>query len=111
MRVNQQKLFALLAWAIAITLMTTQIPMANAEDLNHDALCNQLSTAAEYVMEQRQKGAAMREMMSVLPDNDMYREMVNLAYDEPLYTTDEYIQRAITEFGNDTYQFCQEDLR
>jgi len=67
--------------------------------------CNQVSAFAEEVMTARQSGVPMSRVIEILNDNSLNSIAID-AYKKPRYQTDEYKQRAITEFGNKAVIEC-----
>jgi len=68
--------------------------------------CANVAQLAETVMQQRQRGASMRELMSRVPDNDVARRIIMAAYEEPRYNTREYQQNEIRDFENKYFLEC-----
>jgi len=70
--------------------------------------CDELSGLAETVMTVRQNGLQIRKAMAVMDKNQMTIKMVTLAYERPMFSTESYKQKSITEYGNLWYLACLE---
>lgn len=80
------------------------------------AFCKDFERAAEKIMTARQDGMAMSEMMEAASEmeeaySDIAKTMVVEAYSKPLYRTEDFKRRAISEFANDSYLVCIKELR
>ncbi len=75
-------------------------------------ICPLIEGLAEVIMEGRQLGASMSQMMAIWGADDMAgvadigREMVLAAYDQPQWATDQSRERATVEFKNDIALVC-----
>lgn len=92
--------------AIAISLMFTSV--SYAEDVNE--VCGILHETATMVMKMRQEGAPMPQMMQ-LSDSDLARAIVQEAYEEPQYHSDEVKARSIQNFANKIAASCYKALQ
>ena len=91
----------MLAIAVAFPLATT------AEDVSDDELCGRVSRAAEFVMEMRQEGRSLSDIMTgFASDNPLLREMVLEAWATDPYVTEQGKQRAIARFRDDWTLHC-----
>ncbi len=95
----------------------------NADDDTYD-ICSEYSAAAELIMEARQDGHTLRDVMSTImielkksSSGDKVEEAIAeklvkttviKAYEEPLVNSREERKKVITEFGNFTYSNCIE---
>lgn len=70
--------------------------------------CAQFSKDAEILMEKRQNGRSMREMMEGA-GNEVTERMVEKAYGEPQWPQG-HRQDTIRDFGDDAYQYCWERI-
>ena len=77
----------------------------NAEKSTHE-ICSDASEGAEKIMKLRQQGYSMRKLMEEFQDNDFGKAIVQDAYDQPRYNTDEYQQKIIKKFSNEIYSLC-----
>ena len=75
--------------------------------------CKVLEMFAGRVMERRQNGALMSDLIRIIDNGDyeeindrMMKKIIVSAYDKPLYSTDDYKQKAILQFKNDIYMKC-----
>jgi hypothetical protein len=87
---------------LTITALLSFSSVAN-EDLKQ---CRGMSTVAGQIMEFRQQNADMASLYELLEGNQSSIIMVSMAYKEPLYSTDEYKSRSITEFKNEVFMIC-----
>ena len=87
----------ILAAAAALTLTT-----ANAQD------CKGLGDIAEKLMELRQAGGALSDIMSNPELSSLTKRMAVDAYKTPRYSTDEFRKRAITDFRSEWEVACYE---
>lgn len=68
--------------------------------------CDAVSHMAKTVMQQRQQGMSISEMMKHDQGQDWIRKVMMDAYDEPRYSTSEYQQETIVEFSNKYHLLC-----
>lgn len=93
---------------IAIVLMSCK--PAHASDFNK--FCIGQSELAEKVMSGRQNGVPMHKMLGTLDNitdenfKGIMEYMIELAYDVPRYSTEQYKNHAKVEFGNKFYKLC-----
>lgn len=78
---------------------------ANAEP----ASCESVGLLAKTVMEARQSGVAMQDVMQGA--NELTRQLLIAAYEQPPYVSAGAKQRAITNFQNDVYLECVKQQR
>jgi len=73
-------------------------------------VCKDVSHMARDIMEVRQKGAPMSEMMELTAAGDLLdginKILVVRAYDVPQFQTEPSRLRAVQEFENDSYLRC-----
>lgn len=93
------------ATMVAIALWVTPVLSQETEDP-----CPTWGQLAATIMELRQGGVSMAELMNVT-DNDVARQLVIAAYDIPQYSTSRYKERAITEFANDVMLVCYKEFQ
>lgn len=84
---------------LVITLMGT--PVVSQEDP-----CVVLSDLAEQIMENRQGGVPLSDMMRISGDNEMIRTMVLEAYNQPRFNTSSYQLEAIQDFSDSIALIC-----
>lgn len=92
---------------IKTKLLAVSIIIASSNafaETDHD-ICSAISTFSKTIMSYRHKGLSMADAYANV-DTQMYRDMVLAAYSEPLYTSQEYIDRSVNEFGNKNYMYC-----
>lgn len=71
-------------------------------------VCPVAQELARKTMEARQAGVSMSDMLANKP-TELLRRLTIAAYETPRYQSPEFIQRAIDDFGNDTYLACIKD--
>lgn len=77
--------------------------------------CTGMGEIAQLVMETRQIGAPLHAVANDLggrldgAELDLALALTEAAYNEPLYSSDEYKQRAAFEFASDVFRLCRED--
>lgn len=81
------------------------------EQLRQSALdvCASFGKLARTIMEARQFGAPMREVMATIIEGEESRvteQIIIRAYDVPRYTTTQYQEREIVDFENLVYADC-----
>ena len=86
---------------LALTLLAT--PLA-AETEEHP--CETLGGLAALIMEARQLGAPLSEMMRIAADNELLKALTITAYQSPRFSTDSYRQEAIKDFRNEIEVMC-----
>jgi hypothetical protein len=87
--------------AILLMLVAT----AQAEDTDR-ASCEDFENLAKKIMTGRLAGVAMSDMMRVSKKDKLMDMLIMEAYESPMYTTESYKTRAISEFSNKTYMRC-----
>lgn len=68
------------------------------------ASCESVGLLAKTVMEARQSGVAMQDVMQGA--NELTKQLLIAAYEQPPYVSAAGKQRAITNFQNDVYLEC-----
>lgn len=76
--------------------------------------CTGMGEIAQIIMETRQIGAPLHVVANDLggrldgAELDLALALTEAAYNEPLYSSDEYKQRAAFEFASDVFRLCRE---
>jgi hypothetical protein len=86
---------------LALTLLAT--PLA-AETEGHP--CEMLGGLAAQIMEARQVGVPLSDMMRISADSELIQALTISAYQSPRFSTDAYRQEAITDFRNEVEVMC-----
>ena len=94
-----------LVLALAAILVVSCARQDAAPGESKEEVCPLAQTVARKIMEARQAGASMSDMLANKP-SDLVRKLTISAYETPRYQSPEFIQRAIDDFGNDTYLAC-----
>ncbi len=68
------------------------------------ASCESVGSLAKAAMEARQGGVALQDLMPSA--NDLTKQLLIMAYEEPAYASERGRQAAITDFQNDVYLDC-----
>lgn len=69
-------------------------------------VCESYHGLAEAIMQVRQNGGSMPQMMQITADNEVGKLLVREAFDQPRYSTEEVQRRTIENFANDVYAEC-----
>lgn len=88
-------------------LITAASFTANAEM----ASCDNIAGLARKVMEGRQRGVSIRDMMNVSKNNRLLKLMVIDAYKTSAFSTPKYRTKAANEFEGKWYLICEEKLK
>ena len=103
----------LIAAMIAITLYSP----AKAETMSETQLCTIASELAKTVMLKRQEGVLMSAMLVALdkveqnPFSDLSKKLVIAAYEKPRYSTEDFKNRAIIDFANESMSICMATVK
>lgn len=101
---------------VAASLCIFMVPKVASQPVSKEALdsCRSYSNVAAAIMEERQEGTPMPDLMDALSSieeqPELAQTMVRLAYEEPMYRAPEHKQRAISKFRDDTYKRCFDSL-
>jgi hypothetical protein len=57
-------------------------------------------------MEYRQKGASVGNLMKIAKESELLRAIILAAYQVPRFSTEEYQQQAVADFGNEVMFVC-----
>ena len=81
-----------------------------AEDSLQEERCLAIEMLATIIMGNRQAGISMADQYKVVIVNGgtdkLTKNMIKMAYAEPLYGTEKYKKEAEVEFGNKMFQMC-----
>lgn len=99
----------LIALALSLLVLTSH---ASAEPTTQET-CKSIADLAGTIMKARQNGRDMSELMELVgkyfedaEERKPYDRMVVLAYDSPRYSTEEYKNKAVSDFKNSVYLGC-----
>lgn len=87
------------------TILSTFIASPSTGQTTPDR-CQEIGYIAEFIMQQRQNGAAMSAMMSAFGADELQRWMVVAAYERPRMSTPSNQERQIQDFRNDVELIC-----
>ena len=79
---------------------------AVAADESKLVRCTSYAELAQQVMEARQIGVPLGDLIKTSTNADLFTPLFMLAYDEPAYRTEENQNRAISEFYADQFIAC-----
>jgi hypothetical protein len=95
---------------VAVLLCGFGSATALAQSPSPHQLCKDISILAKKIMEVRQLGAPMAEMMETTkagdPFDDINKVLVQEAFEVPHYQTEQSQTRAIGDFENEAYRRC-----
>ena len=69
-------------------------------------LCNALEEMAMSIMEARQTNIPMSKIYEITKDNPITKSLTIAAYDLPRFSTEEYQQNSINDFGSKAFKSC-----
>lgn len=97
--------------ALALCVAACAATPAVAATSEQIELCKSYGEAARATMDARQAGVSFVTMYGIAEEKggsmkNSLKLMVKQAFDEPRYETQEYIQRAIEDFGSEWEQSC-----
>lgn len=90
------------AWAIAAG------PVSATDDWREK--CQAVSNLAATVMERRQEGVSMADLMAAV-DDDIVHDMIVEAYEQPRFGTDSVARTLIEDFRDQWYLDCVKSLK
>lgn len=73
-------------------------------------ICSLRAQIGETIMQLRQAGRPMADLMKGSGGDPSFEALVVVAYDSPRLQTEEGQQRAVTEFHNAAYSNCYKEL-
>lgn len=73
--------------------------------------CPVIGELAESIMEARQSGVSVSDMMAVADGNEFFEGLVLTAFESPRYTTEEYRLREAQDFRNAVEAMCYSAFR
>ena len=74
-------------------------------------VCAEFSKMSGKIMELRQKGALMHDVIDVMGGDKILEHFVELAYSQSRYSTDSVQNIVIEEFSNSAYRWCAKSLK
>lgn len=92
---------------LATIILTVSAATVQAQTMS---FCNKLYDTSEAVMDARQSGVDLRQMMQAAEGNQLHEDIVKLAYKQPKYSTESYQQNAIKQFAEQFYLSCLEQM-
>ncbi len=102
----KNKLKSFIVATVILTAFTLpSITSASTISSSKQEMCTTLSAIAERIMYLRQEGTDMMELVKVTTV-PIAMKMIEQAYEQPQYSTDEYKQRAVQRFKNEWVLAC-----
>ena len=93
-----------------ITALALSVAMISPAMADRAEFCKAATYMAEAIMNNRQSGVSVIDMMEIANNSQSNKKLltslITEAYAEPLYQTDEYKQKAATEFAAQQYLMC-----
>ena len=93
------------SFIVATVILAASVASASTINNSKQEMCTTLSSIAERIMYLRQEGTDMMELVRVTTV-PIAMKMVEQAYEQPQYSTDEYKQRAVQRFKNEWALAC-----
>lgn len=97
---------------IKVIILSAGILLASCNPVYADTLCSGQAELAEAVMKARQNGMSIVKSMKFADSvedtglRNAIKAIIEMAYSEQRYNSDEYKQKVITEFQNKIYLLC-----
>jgi len=82
-----------------------------ADNVGWKERCGVLAKIAAAIMDNRQSGVPMDEMMKTVGDSEVDMAILIAAFEKPRYKTEEYKNNAIVNFRNSIYLECVKQLK
>ncbi|UKL14742.1 hypothetical protein C121_9 [Stenotrophomonas phage C121] len=76
-----------------------------AAGITKQDMCESDEALARSIMSARQNGVPIAEVMKIIKD-DKWQQYVLLAYEESMFVSEEFKNRAINEYANAAYMVC-----
>lgn len=87
---------------IAIALVLVSVPALAQGHSN----CKVAHLLATHIMDARQKGMAMPDVMEIVATDKAATELAKIAYDRPRWSTKEMQSKEVADFANDAFAAC-----
>lgn len=68
--------------------------------------CTVIGQSATSIMKARQRGVNMAQLLGDIKGSSILTKLIEMAYDQPRYSTEENTQREIEDFTNDVINGC-----
>lgn len=99
------------ATALASALLVASPFSVEASEPTPIEACTNISKLAEATMQHRQRGTAMADILNSIDTSFEYGvSIVRDAYSAPRFSTAKHQQREITEFANEWFGKCLDDM-
>ena len=82
-----------------------------AEEENPLAICEAYQGLAKAIMSNRQANVSLSEMMKVANGSKRQQTLVEMAYEQPAYSSDKNKKREVLSFGNKVYLVCFKEVK
>ncbi len=93
-------------------ILFVMLLFVSINSFSEDNNCKEVSNLAKIIMEYRQTNGDLSELIDIVNQNGTPEEqsaiisIIKSAYSVPLYETDPYKERKISEFKNEVYLIC-----
>jgi hypothetical protein len=88
---------------VLIAGLALSAPLAHADE---PVSCADVGKLAQTVMDSRQAGVTMSDMMDVVDGIKALQNLVRMAYDKPRMSTEEMMTRSAQDFRNEVEAVC-----
>ena len=88
---------------ILITALLTPLFSVADTKLNE---CKEVSKVARVVMEKRQQNVSIVKLLEAVGDDSISQNIIILAYESPLYSTEEMKSKTASDFANRVFLIC-----
>ena len=86
---------------LALTLIASMPATAQVSEF-----CKSITDISETIMEKRQDGVKMIDMLNLVKDNGVVKDIVLDAYDFPKFSTDENKREMVSDFSDRWLMAC-----
>ncbi|TNE87039.1 MAG: hypothetical protein EP324_08175 [Gammaproteobacteria bacterium] len=92
---------------LAVTFMPLTVVNANETGASDDN-CNYSYELAHSVMEARQLGVPLPNLVKIADGNELMLALIEEAYSKPKYASEDYKTMKANDFANDVYLICMQ---
>ena len=73
--------------------------------------CQKIGQLSSKIMESRQRGAPMSDLMQIAGDSELMQQIVIDAYETPRFSSDKYQENAIKDFRSEWELACYKAMK
>ena len=88
---------------LAVTLLITSF-FTHSEPVSE--ICSGAHDLAKVVMQLRQQNISIVSVLSKIEADEMTKNIIILAYEKPLYSTQEMKDKTVADFANEVFMIC-----